>query len=44
VCKFKCIRIKWARHVLKREEDKNLKQVIIRNPEERIPRGRPRPK
>ena len=41
VCEFKWRRIRWAGHVLRREESSKLKKVIIRNPEGRRPKGRP---
>lgn len=44
VCEFKCRRVRWAGHILRREDDNHLKQVATRNPEGRRPRGRPRRK
>ena len=41
---YKCRRIRWAGHVLRRDQDNILRQVVIGNPEGRRPRGRPRQK
>jgi hypothetical protein len=44
VGEFKCRRIRWAGHVLRRKDDSNLNQVLKKNPEGRRPVGRPRRK
>ncbi|KAG8237274.1 hypothetical protein J437_LFUL016416 [Ladona fulva] len=44
ISEIKSRRIRWAGHILRKEEGCVLKDVLKRNPEGRPPRGRPRQK